>query len=90
MYNNLFRYLFLSSIVIAVIGAFLKLSHFPFAQVILLLAFLFTIGYVVVGLIEINRSTKISDTNKIIWTICLITFNFVTAIFYLINRKNII
>ena len=90
MYRTSFRNLFLISLVIGPIAIVLKLAHNPLGQWLLLASFILTISYVVIGIIEINRSTKISDSTKVIWTICMIACSFVTAIFYLINRKSIV
>jgi len=51
---------------------------------------LFSLTYIVIGIIEVNKSIKIkSDNTKVFWTICFLAFPAITGLFYLVKRKNI-
>jgi len=89
--NNNFKALFFSSILITLTGALLKIQHLGFSQPLLIVGLLLTLGYMILGIIEVTNSTKIDKSEQILWVVGFILFGFITAIVYLIfGRKNIV
>ncbi|RYD73119.1 MAG: hypothetical protein EOP53_20695 [Sphingobacteriales bacterium] len=57
----------------------------------MIIGVLATLAYVILGIIEVNNSTKIERHEKIMWTISFIFFSFFTALVYLfLGRKRIV
>ncbi|ESU23662.1 hypothetical protein FLJC2902T_32240 [Flavobacterium limnosediminis JC2902] len=89
--NNLFKKAFLVALSITIIGAIMKITHMDGAQILLILGVLSTLGYVVIGIYEVNISKRINQSEKIMWTIGFIFINFFAGLLYLINgRKRIV
>lgn len=89
--NNNFKAVFSISILIALIGAYFKIMHWGYSKPILIIGILLSLGYIILGIIEVNNSTKIEKSEKIMWTVGFIFFSFITALVYLFSgRKRII
>ncbi len=92
MKNN-FALFYLISVVFSIIGALLKINHYKTftAETSLIIALITNLFYIVIGLIEINKSTKINGKKKLLWNLCFIIIPSLTGLFYLLNgRKRII
>ena len=82
---------FAFSAVITLIGAFLKIMHWPFASVLLGIGLLFTLVFIVMSIIEINNSKKIDASEKLMWFVGFVLFAQLTGIVYILSaRKRII
>ena len=89
--NNNFKAVFSISILIALIGTYFKIMHWGYSKPILIIGILLSLGYIILGIIEVNNSTKIEKSEKIMWTVGFIFFSFITALVYLFSgRKRII
>ena len=82
-----FKLAFFSSFIFAIIGVVMKLNQIVGANFALGLTIIATTIYIVIGISEVNKSTKIRDSKKVLWTIGFICFNFITGCLYLVNRK---
>ncbi len=75
----------------SIAGAFMKLNQNSGADYILAIGILATLIYIIIGIIEVNKSQKIKDSEKVMWTIGFITLNFIAGLLYFISgRKRII
>ncbi|MCC6187195.1 MAG: PLDc N-terminal domain-containing protein [Chitinophagaceae bacterium] len=73
------------------LGAFLKIQHFPNAGLILTIGMLLALGFIVYALTEIYQSTRINRADKIMWTMLLVLSSGIGGIVYLANsRKQIV
>jgi uncharacterized membrane protein YfcA len=89
--NNNFSVIYLLSIVITFIGVFSKIKYIEHGQLILIIGVLLTLAYMILGIKEVNKSTRIKDSEKIMWTVGFIFFGFVTGLVYLLSgRKRIV
>lgn len=88
--NNLFKRIFAIAFIFSIIGALLKINHVDNSQPFLILGLIATFVYISVGIYEVNTSTKISRSAKIIWTIGFIVLNFLVGIYYFMNRDKFI
>jgi len=91
--NNPFKALFAGALILTLIGAFFKINHWPYAQIILIIGLLSSLSYIIVGIIEVNKSNKIKPQEKLLWTIGFISLalTFITAVLYLaFGRKRIV
>ena len=73
-----------------IIGVLLKINHIGNATIILAIGLILTLIYIIIGIKEVNSSTKLQSSDKVLWTIGFLFFNFFVGIFYLIKRKNIV
>lgn len=89
--NNKFKLFFLISIAFSISGAFMKLNQISGYNFLLAIGIIATLIFIIIGITEVNKSKKISDSAKIMWSIGFVAFNFFTGLFYLISgRKRII
>lgn len=89
--NILLHASFLGSLIFSITGTILKLTyHSSFTNYFLIFGVALTLTFLIVGLIEINKSKKLSTKQKTFWTIGLITFlNIGSIIYYFIGRKQV-
>jgi len=88
---NLFKAAFAFSFLFMVIGAVMKISHWEYASIFLIIGILSSIFYVVVGIYEVKNSNRISSSKKVLWIIGFILFSFIVGLLYLISgRKKIV
>ncbi len=80
---------FIGSLIFSFIGSILKLNYnSSFANSFLFIGVILTLLFLILGVIEINKSKKLSNKQKTFWTIGLITFlNIGSIIYYFIGRK---
>lgn len=89
--NNTFKVLFFSSVAITLTGALLKIMHLEYAQPLLIIGILLTLGYIVFGITEVINSKNIDKSEKIMWIVGFIFFGFITSIVYLVSgRKRVL
>ena len=89
--NNSLKALFFISFIMIFIGAYFKIMHWGYSEEILIIGLLLSLAYVILGIIEVNNSTKIEKSEKMIWTVGFIFLGSVTALVYLFSgRKRII
>jgi hypothetical protein len=82
---------FIASVLSIILGALLKIMHYPNAEFLILIAFFSSIIFVVAALTEIHNSIEIDISEKIKWTIGLILMTTIVGLAYLIfARKRII
>jgi hypothetical protein len=81
---------FMISFSFTIIGVLLKINHIGNATIILAIGLISTLIYIIIGIKEVNSSTKLQSSDKVLWTIGFLFFNFFVGIFYLIKRKNIV
>ncbi|WP_179319019.1 PLDc N-terminal domain-containing protein [Winogradskyella helgolandensis] len=82
---------FIGSLLFSIIGSILKLNyHSSFANSFLFIGVILTLIFLILGVIEINKSTRLSKHQKTLWTIGLIAFfNIGSIIYYFIGRKRV-
>lgn len=89
--NNKFKISFLIAIAFSIFGAFLKINNTSGSEFILVIGIIATLFYIIIGIIEVNKSNKINNSEKVMWTIGFISFNFLAGLLYLTSgRKRII
>ncbi|WP_353148789.1 hypothetical protein [Flavobacterium sp.] len=85
--KNLFKTAFVISPILTIIGAMMKIYHWEYSYIFLIVGILSILFYVFVGIYEVNNSNRISSSEKVLWTIGFITFSFFVGLFYLIKRQ---
>ena len=88
--KNLFKKAFATAFFFSIIGALLKINHLGNSHVFLIIGIISTVTYIVIGIYEVNNSTNIRSSEKVLWTIGFIIFSFLVGIYYFMNRERII
>ena len=89
--KHLFKKVFTVAFFFSIIGAFLKINHTENSSVFLIVAIISTLIYIIIGIYEVNNSTRIKSNEKVMWTIGFISFSFFVGTYYFISgRKNIV
>lgn len=89
--EQLFKYFFAIAFFVSIVAATLKILHVEGSQTLFIIAVLSTAIYILLGVFEVNYSTKIKSPEKIMWTIGFIFLGFITGIIYLFAaRKRIV
>jgi len=82
---------FIGSLIFSITGSILKLNYDSIlSNSFLLIGIILTFLFLILGIIEINKSKKLSNKQKTFWTIGLIVFfNIGSIIYYFIGRKHV-
>ena len=81
----------LLSTVIVIIGTLLKIMHYPYSEMLLVIGFISTFVFWYIAIPEIKSSTKIKGAEKFMWIFGLIFISSITSLVYLLSaRKRII
>ena len=82
--------LFLSTVIV-IIGTLLKIMHYPYSEMLLVIGFISTFVFWYIAIPEIKSSTKIKGAEKFMWIFGLIFISSITSLVYLLSaRKRII
>jgi hypothetical protein len=71
------------------LGFLFKIQHYEGAMMMLLFATVLNITYIIVGLMEINKSIKLKPSQKTLWTVFFILMSTPTGLVYLFQRDRI-
>jgi predicted membrane channel-forming protein YqfA (hemolysin III family) len=84
---------FFISLVMSLVGAFMKILHLPGADQLLIIGMVSNGVFVVSALSEVWRSERIDKNEKIMWTIAFVFMGFLGAIagivYLLMGRKRV-
>lgn len=84
---------FFISLVVSLVGAFMKILHLPGADQLLIIGMVSNGVFVVSALSEVWRSERIDKNEKIMWTIAFVFMGFLGAIagivYLLLGRKRV-
>ena len=80
--NLLFIASFALAMIVAVLGAILRLNHFVYPDILLLIGVLFSVVYIAIAIYEVNKSIRLSKNEKIMWTSGFIFFGTIIGIIY--------
>ncbi|UOK42139.1 MULTISPECIES: hypothetical protein [Flavobacterium] len=90
MKNNLFKKIYLLAFFAIIIGTMMKISNINGSQILFIIGILSTLGYIIIGIYEVNVSKKINQSEKIMWTIGFIVIHYLAGLLYLLGgRKRI-
>lgn len=82
---------FILSIVIVIVGAFFKIMHYPFSQLLLIVGLIAMVVFWYIAISEIRSSTKIDGSEKFMWIFGLIFLGSFAGLVYLLSaRKRIV
>ncbi len=82
---------FIVSLLITLIGAYLKITHSEGAETLLIIGVIATLVFIVSAIYEVRTSTKIASSEKTMWTIAFIFFSGIAGlIYFFIGRKRIV
>ena len=85
---------FFISLVLVLVGAFMKILHLPGAEQLLIVGMVTNGVFVVSALSEVWRSERIDKNEKIMWTIAFIFIGFLGTIagivYLLFGRKRVV
>jgi len=82
---------FTCSLFITIVGALFQIMHWPYASILLTVGLLCSLVYVVLCLMEISNSKKVTGLEKLMWLVGFIFISHITGLVYLLSaRKRII
>lgn len=82
---------FVVSILVTILGAYLKIMHAPFAEPALIVGVIASLIFIVSAIYEVRTSNRIDFTEKTLWTIAFILFSGLAGIVYfVIGRRRIV
>ena len=82
---------FIFSFLTVIVGAFLKIEHYPYAYLTIIVGLLFHLIFLIAGIYEVSKSKKIEVSEKFMWTVGFIFFGSVAGLVYLLSaRKRIV
>ena len=73
-----------------IIGAWAKIVHLPYANVLLGIGLAAIILSTVLSLYEIHSSSRIKTLEKVVWTLGFVLMNWITGLVYILaGRKRV-
>ena len=88
--NYFLSILFILSVCIGLVGGYCKIMHWPASESILITALGIWIVFVLLALIEIMSSTRIKNSEKIMWLFAMILMSGIAGVIYmLVGRSRI-
>lgn len=89
--NSLIHVTFIGSFFFPFIGTLIKLKDYSsLANPFLILGIVFILFFLVLAVIEINKSQKLNEKQKVLWIIGLLMFIGISPlIYYFVGRKSI-
>lgn len=93
MHNNryyLLVVLYLLSALITISGAVMKILHFAPGDVLLMLSFFVTIGFMLTAIPEIVRSEHIQRVEQVMWIVSFIFMLSISGMLYLVLRRKVV
>lgn len=73
--------LFFSASVL-MIGALFRIMHWPYADLLLGISFVLSLGYILIGLLQVLRSTYWSFIEKFFWTLGFLLLPLIVGLIY--------
>lgn len=88
--GTIVRTSFIISMLSALIGAYLKITHSEGTEFLLTVGVISTLIFIVSAIYEVRTSTKIDTSEKTMWTIAFILFSGIAGlIYFFISRRRI-
>jgi uncharacterized membrane protein YfcA len=82
---------FFGGLILTFIGSILKILHVEYLESILILGVILSVIYILLSLIEVAKSNRINNNEKLMWIVCFIFLNGLTGIlYYFMGRKRIV
>jgi len=85
---SLMRNSFFLSFILTLVGASLRIMHYPGGQLLLLVGGLASLVYMVLCMYEIHHSVVIGTTEKVLWFIAFVLFNGLAGLLYIFFLRN--
>ena len=78
------------SFIIIIAGVLLKIAHLEGADTLMTVGFCCVLLFVILAIYEVNTSTEIDRTEKIMWTVGFLFMALITGLVYLLaGRKRV-
>jgi hypothetical protein len=78
---------FFFGLLITFIGAMFKITHWANADALLIIGVLTWLVFIVTALYEVNTSTRITRTGKLMWTVAFILMAGIAGIIYVLGGR---
>jgi TM2 domain-containing membrane protein YozV len=78
---------FYASLLLSIVGAFLKISHLEGADNWLILSVIALIMFIVASIYEVRTSQRIEPSEKTMWTIAFLFFPLIACVVYLLMGR---
>lgn len=84
------KWSFITSIIIAFIGAYLTITHSAGAETLRIICLIANLVFIVTAIYEVRTSKRIEKSEKTMWTIAFLFFwGIAGLIYFLIGRRNV-
>ena len=88
--GTILKWSFIASFIIALIGAYLKITHKQGAETLIIICLIANLVFIVTAIYEVSTSKRIYNFEKTMWIVAFIFFSGFAGLFYFfIGRKNV-
>ena len=70
------------AILLSLLGAYFKIAHYPYGDLLTGLGFLISLVFVVLGLLDVFLKSNYKPIEKIMWTVGLILLSWIGGLLY--------
>lgn len=78
---------FLISLLITIIGVYLKITHSESTEIFLIIGIMATLIFIVSAIYEVRTSTRIGNREKTMWTVAFIFMSGLAGLIYFFNGR---
>ena len=88
--NNikLYKFSLILSIPVIIIGAMIKIQHWPLASLIISIGLLISLIYIVIGLIDVYKNDNKMLPEKLMWLIGFLMIPMITGLIYYLRMTS--
>jgi hypothetical protein len=79
---NAFKVSLIISIVLNLLGAFFKIAHYPFGNLLIWISTGVSLVFIILGLLDVFKDKEDLPVDKLLWTLGLIFLNWVAGLLY--------
>jgi hypothetical protein len=82
---------FAVSILLTILGAYLKITHAPSAELLLIIGVIASLVFIISAIYEVRTSNRVDFTEKTMWTLAFVFFGGIAGlVYFFIGRKRIV
>jgi len=77
-----YKHSLISTIILSLVGAYFKIAHYPYGDLLTELSFLISLVFIVLGLLDVFLKSNYKVIEKIMWTVGLVLLSWIGGLLY--------
>jgi hypothetical protein len=85
--NRIVPIIFITGVLLSLIGAYLKITHVAMADYVLGAALVCSLMFMIFALVEVWNTDSVRKQDRVLWTVAILLLGSVAGLIYLIYRR---